>query len=847
MTALSTTIKPLSVVLTSAGSDLVTPGDCFHLGATIHNLGEKSAVIYTYLDERSPELRQWCDSMQAQLALGPGQSGEVTFNINVPAEAPSDVLEYDLVVEALVVNASEAYSNIAPLRYSHRLQVLPADHRTTEASDPAFYLDPQTTSQQPAVIQPGSALPVQVWIENRSDRVDRFHLSCAGLPSGWGVDITYPEDYQSIGLVRRADSLGLNPGDRGQIIMLITPPANVLADIYIPTIRLTTQNHPDLNLLELLYLQIDPIYLLQPTLQILRNQVRSGDALFEVQLANSGNTTRHLKLTVQDLDESKSCHYKLETDSIQVPPQTIQPVMLQGSPQPWWRRPFYGSSRLLNFKVNIQDIDNHPLTVNSLQGTLSWMSRPWWQLLLCALAVLSLLGTSAWLIWWYRLRPPAPPKILAFAAEDTRYEAANRDFARVGWQIQNPQQIEQLKITGYSDEGDIISGPLSYDLSANRLPTNLESFCTQQQMALTCGNVRTDASAPGEYTFELSVIPKGNRQREPISQQANRITIVAQPTATIETFYPTANRYLENDGLGSTSGISDNVTEVNQETGIPLNWSVTNIGSLSALKLIGRTPEGEMLGEILYELRTAEMEIKLPPALEDFCELTRAAMTCREVPTRLYGVGSYEFDLIAIPLETENHLSNEAETASSAAAAVTTELISIEPRSPEIISFLLNGRPAPTKQIIPIQPNEAAPLLTLGWRVRGGSTTQVTLSPAPGSVPPQGTIQMPLKPGPGSTTLTLQAVNSAGQTITQSVVVETYDPTPPVTQKDIAAASAAAATAATRAQQQADQSAANSASGTSATAGAARATGRSVSSPGTGESLSPSELPPRFN
>ena len=834
--------KPLSVVLTSSGNDLVTPGTEFTLGVTIHNLGQESAIIYAYLDERSPNMRQWCESMQERLALASQQSGEVSFTIKIPTDALPEVIEYDLVIDA-----TDAYPTLSPIRYAQRcLQILPSDRQTVEASDPTFYLEPQTTAQNPAVIQPVGGLPIQVWIENRSDRVDRFRLSCLGLPADWLLTVNYPKDYQGLGLVRDADSLGLNPGDHGQISLMITPPAEAIADIYIPTIRLTSQNSPDLNLLELLYLQVPPTYLLQATLQTLRNQVRNQAALFEVQLINAGNTPRQLQLAVQELDEPESCFYTLDSEHVLLPPFSKQQRLLEGKPRHRRKQAWYGSGRLFNFRVQLQDLDDHPLLVPTLQGNFSWLARPWWQLLLCILAVLGLLGTAAFLIWWYLLRPPAPPRILSFAVADARYAQANEDFVRVDWQIEQSEQIEQIVLTGYSADDEVISGPLVYSLSADgteALPAGLAPFCTEQRSLLTCNNLRTDASRPGDYTFELTVISNNERHTDPITQRTNPVAIDPRPVPIITDFLSTSLRYRE---LGSQSASQPESPQVPvlDDRGILLNWRVANIDNLKALKLVGRTGEGDPLGERMYPLEQTEDGLQLPNSLEEFCDLDTETIVCANVPTTLTGVSTYQFELTAVPLDGPSaNSSDPAADESAAPTSAMSERITVEPRPPEIVTFLVDGQPAAAKYVIPIAQNLTLPL---SWSVEGGATTQVKLLPAPGPVPLEAGITLPLKPESGSVTITLQAENAAGQSIAQSIVVETYDPTPPVTPTDVAAAAAAAAGSAAAE----SAAAASDAAGEEANGGAVGAASGDVPDSGsldTGGGLFPSELPPRFN
>ena len=69
------------------------------------------------------------------------------------------------------------------------------------------------------------------------------------------------------------------------------------------------------------------------------------------------------------------------------------------------------------------------------------------------------------------------------------------------------------------------------------------------------------------------------------------------------------------------------------------------------------------------------------------------------------------------------------------------------------------------------------PLIQVGWQVQGGATTQVKLTPSPGTVPLVGQVRFPLSPQ-GGTTLSLQVKTPTGAVLTRSVTLEVYDPNP---------------------------------------------------------------------
>jgi hypothetical protein len=758
-------VSPIVVIPTSSELDSVKPGEKVKRGFIVQNRGDRDAVVDVHFDgERSPVLT--CKLPHQRLALGQGQSGEIVFIMEVHRATLPGWLDYDLVFDA-----TDSYINLPPWRKSYQLRVLP-DEQLVEANHPTFLLTPQTSPTNPVRVRPGIPVPIELWVDNCSERVDRFRLSCLGLSNDWQIRITYPRDSNGSGLVLEADSLGLNPGDRGQILVTLTPPATALAGSYVPTLRLYSQNHPDLKLLGLVYLYVEPIYLLQPTLQILRNQVHRQPALFEVYLANTGNLSRTIRLSVENLDEVGSCTYLLkpfeeddtryssEPATIIIPPYDTQRVRLQGIPQRWWRKPFFGGGRFLNFRVELQDTEKYPLALNTLQGNLLWLPRPWWQLLLAVLIFLGAIASLAFLIWWVFFRPPVFPKILNFATQDARYAAANQDSARVVWQIDHPERVKSLKLTGYSPEGTILSGPYTYDLT-KALPSSLQPFCTWQDTVLWCENVETGARRPGQYQFELTVIPKGPQPNQPIAQRTNPIVIDPKPLPQITEFFPNELVYVESGRVAPSS--QPKLPQITQR-GIQLNWSVDHPRELATLKLVGRDAKGKSLGVAYYALQDGA----LPPELQPWCRLEKQ-LICKNVPTPVYDVGEYQFELTAIPIDDSG----------TEVKPKTTEIITIQPQASQILAFRVNGTDAQNKYRIPVHPGQPAPMLSLAWAIAGGKTTTATLSPVPGSIPLVGSVNLPLNPEPGgSTTFTLQVQDSSGKPFTRSVTIETYDPAP---------------------------------------------------------------------
>lgn len=290
--------EPLAVMVAAWDGDRVLPGSKHYFGVTITNRGDQDAVVQVRIESISLLLSQWCQQPEQWIALtrtgeikqGETKSGELTFCIDVPTDALPQWLDYEVVVRP-----QSGYADTYLPTKRCRLQIL-APEATITTTDPTFTLTPDTTPDRPRIVQSGNPIPIELTINNRSERVDRFRLDCTGLPDDWTIIIDYAQDFGGLGLVNQSDSLGLNPGDRGLIKVLIHPPTVPLAGSYLPTFRLTSENIPNLGLLGLIYLQVNPTYQLQAKLQAVQDTVRDRQpAQFNLQFANLGNTDRQLQ------------------------------------------------------------------------------------------------------------------------------------------------------------------------------------------------------------------------------------------------------------------------------------------------------------------------------------------------------------------------------------------------------------------------------------------------------------------------------------------------------------------------------------------------------------------------
>lgn len=817
--------NPLAVIINASGREAVTAGSDFHLSVTVHNKGGQSAIVRIYLDDRATVLKDWCESLEEFLALGSEQSGEVIFTIKVPADAVPTVYSY-----LIGVDAREYYPNHPPIQVHQRIQILPSSQDVVQSNDPTFILQPVTSPDQPAVLQPGGAAQFQIIVHNRSDRVDRFRLGCTDLPREW-IRVSYPQGIQGVGLVLEADSLNLNPGEQGLISLVINPPLETAAGIYIPTLRLYSVNHPELLLLDLVYLTVPPIYLLQAELRTIISRVRRQAGLYQIRLHNTGNTPREVFLRMTNLDEEALCDYFLDRLLVQLAPREVAGIGLRVQPKKWWKRPIYGGGRVLNFSIDLEDSQKLPLTIDNLPGFLVWEARPWWQFLpLLLLAILGLVAIG-YAIWWLLIRVPPAPKLVQFASEDLTYNAINDDSVRLGWQISEANRLQSIKITGLAPDGKPLAQPEVYDFS-HGIPAPLQPFCTWQQALLTCRQVTTNARKPGTYVFEMVLTPKPQRGATQETGTSKPVTITPIPLPTIVAFTSTQPVYQEPIAPARPQPVST-ATPKPQATptsalppivDIRLNWAIANPSQLREIQLIGRSPDGVVVSPL--QQYTLGSDGALPQPLRPMCEL-KEQLICQNVPTGAQQPGDYLFELTALP---RTGIEGKPMT-------LKTALIKILPKPPRILEFKLNGQPALPKYLIPLTANQPLPKLLLSWQVDTSSGSKVELLPAPGSVPLEAKVPLILSPKPGNVTVTLQVTSPNGQQVVRSMTLETFDPADPAT---ATAAAVAKAIAEAQATQKAEQEAA-------AKQGANGGAGLDVPAPSEPGTLSPIELPPQLD
>jgi hypothetical protein len=815
---LNTIGGPFGIILNPSGDIVAMAGGTCTLSVTLINEGGSTPLVNVMIDETSQPVRQWCLNPEQRLALGDRQSSEVIFTIQLPLNIAPGYYDY-----VLVIDAPDHYPENTPILIDGRIQVQPYVQEVHLASDPTFLIQPSTSAIQPVPLQPGQSLDVLVVVQNRSDRVDRFRLVCPDLDPAW-YEIEYEDGVSVGGIITSETSLELNPNDQGEIRLIITPPLDTKAGVYAPTIYIRSANQPDLALLDVIYFRVLPVYLLTTELVVIVGNISKLNGQYVLFLSNEGNTDRTIRTQISSVKDEAVCTFTVSPEQVFLPPGGSAAIALEVEPKYRWKQPFYG--RVIDFTLELEDLNQHPLLNDRFAGTLVWDGRPWWQFLLVILTGLGLLGILIFAIWLMLPRPPRSPEILDFYPQRNYYSEADNKAVRLNWQIANPERLMTIQVEGASPDGLILSRAVTYDFTAG-IPEALTDYCTLQEVLL-CANVPTDARKAGDYIFELTATPIPQQRRSLLSriwrttlqaakEQTSVVRVTGIPIPRVTQFGATATNYTAiarptdppetetpdppadsplnfrtpifsiqpprsangdpNVIVNPPEPATPAADPPNQPDdppppfdGILLNWSITDPRYIQELRLVGRDADGVPVTDtITYDFREG-----IPAALTDVCGFTNPPAD----PTVPNQPVSPQLVCQAVPTDVRAPGTYTFELTVIATQPTpepppptVTEPIQVLAAPITINTFTINGEEALPKYVLALRAGQPI-LLTIGWEVIGSEDIAVELLPSPGSVPNVGAISYPLSQEPGTEVITLQATNAAGDEVSRTVTIE---------------------------------------------------------------------------
>jgi hypothetical protein len=697
--------NPLQVIINPPGIQFGMPGDTIELYVVVINQGDQSAVIdlYFVFDEVFQNLTGWSSSPRESLALAPGQnSDEVKFEFQIAANALPGTYDYTLIVDSPL-----HYPQNTPITFPNQIKVLLQEQTAIRINDPTFSIRPNTNPNKPLIFKPSEPLQVEVIVDNRSYLVDRFRLSCPDLDEDW-FTINYPATgFEGPGLISDATALELNPGNQGQIFLRFHPPGDTLAGSYSPTIRLYSENSPDLVLLDLVYIQVPTNYHLNIEFNTILGQVSRSLGKYELSLTNQGNIVRELLLSLKSRDEEELYTYKFDPTEVRLLPNKTVISNLTVKPKPWWRQPWFGAGLVVNFQLDIKDQQNLPLPNTLPQGSLVWKPRPWWQFILLILAILGLLGGIGFIIW--RILNPEPLRLESFSANNS--QITEGDEVALNWEISQYKQLQKLVVTA---KGSQPIEPITYDFSGG-IPKSLNQASTplcqvQEKQDLICSNIRTGVTTKGDYTFKLQAFYR------------NGIQILSPKTQSIEKEIPV--KIAEKEIAEIISFQADKRQYIKGQN-ILLSWTIARPLLLAQAQITGIGDDGTSYGEPI-NYRFAQGNIT-DPKLQKLCTQTNQQLQCKNLPLAANRAGNFAFEIKAVSNNGSSKLSSKK----------TESKIEILPKPFKIISFTINGVQQPNLEL-----NEGT-TATLNWRVEG-ENIQVKLQPYGNDVPLSGSQSLPV-------------------------------------------------------------------------------------------------------
>jgi hypothetical protein len=693
--------SPLEVFITPTGVQDAMPGDTIELHAVVTNQGEQKAIVDLYLNcnEAFKNVTGLSVGPRESCAIAPQQSSdEVTFTFEIPIDANPGTYDYTLVVDA-----PQHYPQDTPISFPRQLKVVPKEHTAIRANDSTFSIKPSSNINKPLICKLHEPLAVEVTVENRSQYVDRFHLSCLDFDD-W-FTITYPKTgVEALGLLSDINALALNPGESGKISLKFHPPADTLAGSYSPTLRLFSEKFPELVLLDLVYIEIPTNYDLDIKLNTILGQVSRNPGKYELSLVNQGNIVRELIFGVESRDEEKLFTYKFEPGELRLLPSKSSEANLTLKPRPWWRRPWLGGGQTINFKVNIYDKQDFFLPDIFPQGTLLWKPRPLWQFILLILLLLGLLGGIGLIIW--RILNPPQLRIENFTANSSQL-TEDEDEVALRWDIHNYKQLENLILIV---KGPQPSQPISYDFR-NGIPEALSKPCiVQRQTELICNNIKTGISKKGNYTFELQgLYRKGGgflAETAKTDTKTTQVVINEKPIAEIVDFKVNQPQYKNGEN-------------------ILVNWTIANPLLLAETQITGSTEERTSTGKpVIYKFKQGNID---NPKLKSLCKDVNRQLQCTNIPIPPLKAGKYAFEVKALANNGSKRIS----------AKKTEGKIEVLPKPFKIVSFTINGSEQPNQSL---KEGETA---ILSWRVEG-EDIQVKLLPYGNDLKPVGSLRLPV-------------------------------------------------------------------------------------------------------
>lgn len=286
-----------------------------------------------------------------------------------------------------------------------------------------------------------------------------------------------------------------------------------------------------------------------------------------------------------------------------------------------WRRPLF-KVKEIPFTVQLKPLDSYSLKINELSGKLYWLPRPWWQFLLFILLALLILGGAGWLILkilkYSDFKAPESPAEISLNSFYDLYNYDDTIF--LNFKVNNlPFRPENTIISIFEGEKEIKKYEVQELLEQSKINEENKSYsegCVYNPSPfyeLSCLNINTGISQPGEHNFTLEISKKNSSEKITSEKFLQSIKQPPQPKIDEIQF--------------SNSQIQPNQT-------FNINFSLANYEQIKMLKITSNpTSENQELDQ---------------QKLAQYCQNNLINNKCDlSIPLTISNAGNYKFTITA--------------------------------------------------------------------------------------------------------------------------------------------------------------------------------------------------------
>ena len=331
------------------------------------------------------------------------------------------------------------------------------------------------------------------------------------------------------------------------------------------------------------------------------------------------------------------------------------------------------------------------------------------------------MGVIIWLAW-PRYQPPA---IEMFESSQSRYDYDQA--IALNWEIHNVSEVENLIIS--ATKGEQTTGKALETYTIQDIKNSLECEKNVDKDTLKCRNWYVGKQDPGEYTFNLEIVPQQNQKNSDNITKTTQITVNPPNKPTITIMGGTKPKY-----------------ELGEQ--IQVKFKVTNYDQVEAIRILRNNQE-------IQNIQGQDLENKCSQD-NNICNLN--------LPLPVTFPGNYSFTVKVI----SKYSQHEPTTQNIPPILVEERRIPLK-----IDYFSINGS---TSGPVTILPDTRA---TISWQVTGKEPISVSITQQGATFGSQGSTRFnPFPPGTEQR-IVLTATDADGETTNKEMTVYVNSPPPP--------------------------------------------------------------------